>query len=231
MGITYQINGLGYYRQRVGGWENEPYLFGNQSGDFDHLGCTPTSITNILKWSVIGTKLKAPTPSDTNNKNNIFWDAFFQTGFKDLSNQGNKLENKWYGSKIRIQLCKPPISAKTQAGKSILVAVKQSIRHGFPVLLGISGNGNPRHSIVAAALDTDGNIFVIDPWTTGNLLNKDPSDDNPKDPIASFAPLEQIMVVVGDYGKPYDSFDMAYQAYRIPPSPVPQPSPGPTPRF
>jgi Peptidase_C39 like family len=213
--MKYQIIGLGCYRQRAGGWENENYSFGNQAGNFDHLGCTPTSITNILVWTIRGVGGTIPTPSNTNHKDSVFWDAFGKTTFKDLSYQNYKIESGWF-NRVGIGLFKSPISQNSGSGQRLMGRIRESIKSGKPVLLGIRGNSNPRHSVVAAGVDSSDNIWVIDPWTTNSILDNDPTNNDPKNIYASFAPLSVIDDKVGDVGHPYNQFDMAYEASRHP---------------
>jgi hypothetical protein len=219
--MSYQIMGLGVYRQNVGAWSTQDYTFGNQSGAFEKIGCTPTAITNILVWVANGLGLTAPDPSNTNKKDSVFWNVFDQTKFKDLSYQNNKLESGllW---RVKIDLFKSPIEQSSESGGRLKERIKQSIRAKKPVLLGIRGNNAPRHSIVAAGIDKNDEIWVVDPWTAVNELDNNPNNDYPKNPQASFAPLSLINSALGGYHQ----FDMAFEASRDP-HPVPNPQPGP----
>jgi hypothetical protein len=208
-----QVIGLGTFRQKAGGWENENYTFGNVSGTFDHLGCTPTSITNILVWTARRLHEVPPTPSNTNRKDSIFWKFFGKTTFTDLTGNNNQLKGDLF-NRVRIDLLKTPIEQNSAAGKDLKNSIKISIGRGKPVLLGIRGNNNPRHSIVAAGIDDYGNILVIDPWTTITQLDDNPNNDDDRNTVASYAPVGVINVKVGSENKPYNKFDMAYEATR-----------------
>ncbi len=213
-----QVIGLGTYRQNVGAWQGNHYTFGgnyprNPENEFNHLGCTPTSITNILVWTARKLNETPPTPSNTNQKDSLFWHFFEKTTFRDLTGHNNKLEGDLF-NRVKIELLKTPIAQNSAAGKQLKERIKTSIRNRKPVLLGIRGNGNPRHSVVAAGIDDSDNIMVIDPWTTISIIDDDPKNDNPNNPVASFAEIGRIDIKVGSKNKPYNEFDMAFEATR-----------------
>lgn len=220
-----QVVGVGTYRQYVGDWAGDNYSFGYRSSKakFGALGCTPTSITNILNWTMrvpISDAPPAPTPADTNFKRPNFWFAFERTVFKDLTESGIVLGTKYILTTkcVEVQRMSNPIERKTWAGEQLLTSIRSSIRRDHPVLIGLCGGpSHTRHSVVGVGIDENNRIMVIDPWTTNNMLNADKSDNNDHDPKAAFADLDLIMREVGAQPPKkggYTHLDMAFEASR-----------------
>lgn len=155
-----QVMGLSMYRQNDGEWAKEPYRYDQVLGlsrstnKLGKIGCSITSLTNILNWSVSGRGSGTITPSDTNNQRNNYASAMRQTGWRDLSGQGK-------------DLLRPlePIAQDSAAGRALEDNIRSSIRAGRPVLVGIAKEDSSwRHSMVAAGVDAQGRVLVVDPW-------------------------------------------------------------------
>lgn len=187
-----QVMGLSMYRQNDPAWASEPYRydqvlgFSRSKGQLGKLGCSITSVTNILNWSMNGRSSGSITPSDTNNSRNNYASAMRQTGWRDLSGQGKDLLRPF-----------TPIAKDSASGRALEDEIRRSIQAGKPVLVGVVREGGAwRHSMVAAGVDAQGRVLVVDPW----------QNDGGR---ASYWTLDEAMAF---YRAP--KFDMAMEARR-----------------
>lgn len=188
-----QVFGLSMHSQRSAAWANERYRYDSilgvarSSGTFGDIGCSVTSLTNILNWSMNGRGDDRITPSDSNNHRNNYAAAMRQTGWRDLSGRGTDLLDTF-----------TPIERSSTAGRALEEELRRSIRAGRPVLVGVRReDGSWRHSMVAAGVDARGRVLVVDPW------------QNDGSGRAQYWPLEDAMKLYGA-----SRFDMAMEARR-----------------
>jgi hypothetical protein len=168
-------------------------------------GCTITALTNVLGYVADKKGLQAPRVTDTNNRNDTFFKTFDQAKFTDLTGSNNKLGRRFEftnsieglnpDSRTRIANLEQVRDAKgnvvretgefggaklratyTAQEPRVLTEVKNALREGKPVLLGLSKDadlntrvrtgdardGWGRHTVAAKGIDSNGEILVVD---------------------------------------------------------------------
>jgi hypothetical protein len=168
-------------------------------------GCTITALTNVLGYVADKKGLQAPQVTDTNNRNDAFFRTFDQARFTDLTGNNSKLGRRFEitnsieglnpSSRTRIATLEQVRDAKgnvvretgefggaklratyTVPEPKVLTEVRNALREGKPVLLGLSKDADPntrvrtgdarddwgRHTVAAKGIDSNGEILVVD---------------------------------------------------------------------
>ena len=150
-----KINDVPNYRQGAAPWGSEPYNINPDLGNFADNGCTVTTAAIAAQWATG----KAVTPHDANAN----WGATLSKfEYKNLGPGGNIPFGNTFSS----------IGKNSSAGENLLSKIKDSIKNGHPVVLGISGSVTTpdgahwsRHTVVATGVNEKGELLVNDPAT------------------------------------------------------------------
>ena len=150
-----KINDVPNYRQGAAPWGSEPYRLSPNLGNFAGNGCTVTAAAIAAQWATG----KAVTPHDANSN----WGATI--GKFEYKNLGP-------GGKVPFGDTFSPVGKNSATGEALLDTIKDSIKSGHPVVLGISGNVTTpdganwsRHTVVATGISEKGEVLVNDPAT------------------------------------------------------------------
>ena len=148
------INGVPSYAQNDPRWAKEPYGLNPQLGSFGENGCTVTAAAIVAQWA----SGRTFTPSMANND----WAGTLrQFKYEDLSGRGVTFGNAF-----------PAVDRNSPAAQDLLEKIRNSVRSGHPVVLGISGGVvTPdsktwgRHTVVVVGVAKNGELLVNDPAT------------------------------------------------------------------
>lgn len=148
-----RIQGLPNYSQADSRWGGDRYFTG--TGTMANSGCTVTAAAIAASWATG----KTVTPKEANQHYGATLGKFES---RDLSPSGNTK----FGNTFRA------IGKNSTQADALLDRVRDSIKSGHPVVLGISGSVRTpdgktwsRHTVVATGVDKNGQILVNDPAT------------------------------------------------------------------
>lgn len=150
-----KIKDLPNYSQADPRWGREPYKLNPALGNFAGNGCTVTAAAIAASWA----SGKTVTPHDANAN----WGATIgKFEYQNIGPGGRVAFGNTFGA----------IDKDSAAAKDLIAKVKDSIKSGHPVVLGISGGVRTpdgknwsRHTVVATGIDKNGQITVNDPAT------------------------------------------------------------------
>ena len=157
-------------------WINAPYPFGRPGNTVGRIGCTVTTIANA--FNSVALQLGLPlrvTPLDVCNGTENFRALRRQVQTIDLLNTSGKPVplGDTGSARVLIDFDVNKQIVETAASKPTLDRIREAIRSGHPVLVGIEPNGKGRrHTVLAYGVDAKGNILVIDPDPHGKNPSK-----------------------------------------------------------
>ena len=144
-----KITGLPNYSQADARWGSEPYKLNPALGNFAGNGCTVTAAAIAASWA----SGKTVTPHDANAN---FGATISKFEYQNIGPGGKVAFGNTFGA----------IDKDSATAKNLLAKVKDSIKSGHPVVLGISGSVQTpdgkswsRHTVVATGVDKNGQIL------------------------------------------------------------------------
>ena len=150
-----KIKNLPNYSQADRRWGSEPYKLNPSLGSFAGNGCTVTAAAIAASWA----SGKTVTPHDANAN---FGATIAKFEYQNIGPGGKIPFGNTFGA----------IDKDSSAARNLIAKVKNSIKSGHPVVLGIYGGvSNPdgnhwsRHTVVATGIDKNGDLLVNDPAT------------------------------------------------------------------